>query len=54
VLFAPGWAFDAHGPHAIGGKGTGYFRLSYSIMTYEETRKAIGTFADVLTKFYRL
>lgn len=54
VLFAPGWAFDANGPHAIGGKGTGYFRLSYSIATYEETRKAIGTFADVLTQFYRL
>ena len=54
VLFAPGWAFDAHGEHAIGGKGIGYFRLSFSIATYEETRSAIGTFAKVLTKFYRL
>jgi aromatic amino acid aminotransferase I len=54
VLFAPGWAFDANGPHAIGGKGVGYFRLSFSIATYEENRKAIGTFAKVLNEFYRL
>lgn len=54
VLFAPGWGFDAHGPHAIGGDGIGYFRLSYSIATYEQTRTAIETFARILTKFYRL
>ena len=54
VLFAPGTSFDAGGPHAIGGKGVGYFRLSYSIASYDETRKAIGTFAKVLSKFYRL
>ena len=54
VLFAPGTGFDAHGTHAIGGEGIGYYRLSYSIATYEETRKAIGTFRDVLMKFYRL
>ena len=54
VLFAPGWGFDAHGPHAIGSDGIGYFRLSYSIATYEQTRSAIETFAKVLTKFYRL
>lgn len=54
VLFAPGWGFDAHGPHAIGGEGVGYFRLSYSIVTYEQTRTAIETFGRILTKFYRL
>lgn len=54
VLFAPGFAFDAHGAHAIGGKGTGYFRLAYSIVTYEQTRSAIETFAKVLNRFYRI
>jgi len=54
VLFAPGWGFDAKGEHAIGGEGMGYFRLSYSIATYEQTRSAIETFSKVLTKFYRL
>jgi aromatic amino acid aminotransferase I len=54
VLFAPGFAFDAHGPHAIGGKGTGYFRLAYSVITYDQTREAIGTFSKVLNKFFRV
>lgn len=51
VLFAPGFAFDAHGPHNIGGKGMGFFRISYSIITYEQTRQAMETFAKVLKKF---
>jgi aromatic amino acid aminotransferase I len=54
VLFAPGWGFDAGGEHAIGGEGVGYFRLSYSIITYEQTRQGIEKFAKVLNKFYRL
>ncbi|WVQ70021.1 uncharacterized protein L199_008245 [Kwoniella botswanensis] len=54
VLFAPGWYFDAGGEHAIGGKGYGYFRLSFSIATYEETYKAIKTFSKVLDKFFGL
>ncbi|WVW83022.1 hypothetical protein I302_105038 [Kwoniella bestiolae CBS 10118] len=54
VLFAPGWYFDAGGEHAIGGKGYGYFRLSFSIATYEETYKAIKTFSQVLDKFFRI
>jgi aromatic amino acid aminotransferase I len=54
VLFAPGFGFDAKGPHAIGGEGMGYFRLSFSIATYEQTRTAIETFAKVLYKFYRI
>lgn len=54
VLFAPGWGFDAGGVHNIGGNGTGYFRLSYSITTYEQTRAAIETFSKVLHSFYRL
>jgi aromatic amino acid aminotransferase I len=54
VLFAPGWGFDAGGEHAIGGDGLGYFRLSFSIATYEETRTGIDRFAKVLNKFYRL
>ncbi|KAK4686627.1 hypothetical protein P7C73_g3499, partial [Tremellales sp. Uapishka_1] len=54
VLFAPGFGFDAHGEHAIGGEGVGYFRLSFSIATYEETQSAIKTFAKILKKFYRL
>lgn len=52
VLFAPGWGFDARGEHAIGGKGVGYFRLAFSIATYEDTYKAINTFAKVLDKFF--
>ncbi|BEJ18212.1 hypothetical protein CspHIS471_0704890 [Cutaneotrichosporon sp. HIS471] len=51
VLFAPGWAFDPEGPHNIGGEGMGYFRLSFSIVTYEETRDAMEVFAKVLGKF---
>jgi aromatic amino acid aminotransferase I len=54
VLFAPGWAFDAHGEHAIGGNGVGYFRLAYSTTTYEQTRDAITTFSKVLTKFFKV
>lgn len=54
VLFAPGYGFDAHGDHAIGGEGVGYFRLSFSIVTYDECRTAISRFAKVLAKFYRL
>jgi aromatic amino acid aminotransferase I len=54
VLFAPGWAFDAHGEHAIGGDGVGYFRLAYSTTTYEQTREAITTFSKVLTKFMKV
>ncbi len=54
VLFAPGYGFDANGPHAIGGEGVGYFRLSYSIVDYEQCRTAIERFSKVLTKFYRL
>jgi aromatic amino acid aminotransferase I len=54
VLFAPGWGFDAHGEHAIGGPGVGYFRLSYSIATYDQTREAIEKFSKVLTKFFRV
>ncbi|WWC89986.1 uncharacterized protein L201_004916 [Kwoniella dendrophila CBS 6074] len=53
VLFAPGWYFDGGGEHAIGGKGYGYFRLSFSIATYEETYKAIRTFSQVLEKFFK-
>lgn len=53
VLFAPGIGFDSKGPHNIGGKGVGYFRISYSIITYEESRSATATFAKVLTKFLR-
>ncbi|WWD15932.1 hypothetical protein CI109_100356 [Kwoniella shandongensis] len=54
VLFAPGWGFDAGGDHAIGGNGFGYYRLAFSIATYEETRSAMKTFSKVLTKFFRL
>ncbi|WWC69406.1 uncharacterized protein I206_103345 [Kwoniella pini CBS 10737] len=54
VLFAPGWYFDGGGEHAIGGKGYGYFRLSFSIATYEETYRAVETFAKVLDKFFKL
>ncbi|WVR05212.1 hypothetical protein IAU60_002224 [Kwoniella sp. DSM 27419] len=54
VLFAPGWYFDAGGEHAIGGEGYGYFRLSFSIATYDETYRAVGTFAKVLHRFFRL
>lgn len=54
VLFAPGWAFDAHGEHAIGGNGVGYFRLAYSTTTYEQTREAITTFSKVLTRFFKV
>ena len=54
VLFAPGWGFDAHGAHAIGGPGIGYFRLSFSIATYEQTRTAVEKFQQVLLKFYKL
>lgn len=53
VLFAPGFAFDAYGPHNIGGKGMGFFRISYSIITYDQTRNAMETFAKVLRKFLR-
>ncbi|KAK8869794.1 hypothetical protein IAR55_000362 [Kwoniella newhampshirensis] len=54
VLFAPGWGFDAGGEHAIGGNGYGYYRLAFSIATYEEVRVAMGTFSKVLTKFFRV
>lgn len=54
MLFAPGFAFDAHGEHAIGGKGTGYFRVAYSITTYEQNRHAVETFSKVLNKFFRV
>ncbi|WVF72181.1 hypothetical protein IAT40_006993 [Kwoniella sp. CBS 6097] len=54
VLFAPGWYFDAGGEHAIGGNGYGYFRLSFSIATYEETYQAIERFAKVLDKFFQV
>jgi len=54
VLFAPGWAFDAHGEHAIGGNGVGYFRLAYSTTTYEQTREAITTFSKILTRFFKV
>ncbi|WRT67167.1 uncharacterized protein IL334_004133 [Kwoniella shivajii] len=54
VLFAPGWYFDGGGEHAIGGPGYGYFRLSFSIATYEETYKAVQTFSQVLDKFFQL
>ncbi|CAK9782287.1 PLP-dependent transferase [Cutaneotrichosporon oleaginosum] len=53
VLFAPGWAFDANGPHNIGGDGVGYFRLSFSIVTYEQTRESMEVFAKVLKQFLR-
>lgn len=51
VLFAPGVTFDAGGVHNIGGQGVGYFRVSYSIITYEQANTAVKTFAKVLTKF---
>lgn len=51
VLFAPGWAFDPEGPHNIGGEGMGYYRLSFSIVTYEQTREAMDSFAKLLHKF---
>lgn len=54
MLFAPGWAFDAHGEHHIGGQGVGYFRLSFSTATYDELREGIEKFAKILHKFYRL
>ena len=50
VLFAPGWGFDARGEHNIGGPGVGYFRLSYSVATYEQVRKAVGVLREVLVK----
>lgn len=53
ILFAPASGFDAHGTHNIGGDGIGYFRLSYSIATYEEVRRAVSTFASVLNKFFK-
>lgn len=53
VLFAPGWGFDANGEHNIGGEGVGYFRLSFSTITYEQCRIAVGTFEKVLTKFLK-
>lgn len=52
VLVAPGWGFDARGVHNIGGDGTGYFRLSYSTITYAQTRAAIKTLSEVLEKFF--
>lgn len=54
VLFAPATSFDANGVHNIGGEGVGYFRLSYSVVTYEETQKAIETFEKILRKFMGL
>ncbi|ORX39894.1 pyridoxal phosphate-dependent transferase [Kockovaella imperatae] len=54
VLFAPGWTFDANGPHAIGGDGYGYYRLSFSIATYEQMHEAVEKFAKVLTKFFKV
>lgn len=51
VLFAPGWAFDSCGAHDIGGKGMGYFRLSFSILPYETMQSGMATFAKVLKDF---
>ncbi|KAL1409695.1 hypothetical protein Q8F55_003691 [Vanrija albida] len=50
VLFAPGFVFA---PDTAKGAdtGVGYFRLSYSIITYEESRSAIKTFEEVLVQF---
>jgi aromatic amino acid aminotransferase I len=52
VLFAPGWGFDARGEHNIGGAGSGvgYFRLSYSVATYEQVRRAVQVLKEVLVK----
>nr|KIR46477.1 aromatic amino acid aminotransferase I [Cryptococcus bacillisporus CA1280] len=54
VLFAPGWGFDAGGEHAIGGKGYGYYRLAFSVASYEEIRDGIYRFSQVLDKFFRI
>lgn len=51
VLFAPGTSFDSHGVHNIGGKGVGFFRISYSIITFDEVRSSIEIFSKVLKKF---
>lgn len=52
VLFAPGWGFDARGEHNIGGAGSGvgYFRLSYSVATYEQVGKAVRVLKEVLVR----
>lgn len=54
VLFAPGWGFDAGGEHAIGGKGYGYYRLAFSVASYEEIRDGIYRFSQILNKFFRI
>lgn len=51
VLFAPGFGFDAHGPHNIGAEGIGFFRISFSSIAYDHIHTAMGTFAKVLTEF---
>ncbi|TXT06078.1 hypothetical protein VHUM_03551 [Vanrija humicola] len=50
VLFAPGFVF-APDQAPEDNTGVGYFRLSYSIITYEESRTAIKTFEEILVKF---
>lgn len=54
MLFAPGWGFDAGGEHAIGGKGYGYYRLAFSVASYEEIRDGIYRFSQILNKFFRI
>jgi aromatic amino acid aminotransferase I len=54
VLVAPGWGFDANGVHNIGGDGVGYFRLSYSTMTYAQCRTAMKIFSEQLDKFFKI
>lgn len=54
VLFAPGTSFDSHGVHNIGGKGIGFFRISYSIIEYDQVRATMETFAKVLKKFLQV
>ncbi|KAL7424021.1 hypothetical protein Q5752_001606 [Cryptotrichosporon argae] len=54
VLVAPAQMFDAHGVHGIGGEGVGYFRLAYSIATYEQMRTAVATLEKVLRSFMRI
>lgn len=54
VLVAPGWGFDANGVHNIGGKGIGYFRLSFSTLSYAQCRTAMKIFAEQLDKFFEI
>lgn len=54
VLVAPGWGFDANGVHNIGGDGVGYFRLSFSTLSYAQCRTGMKVFSEQLDKFFEI